>query len=170
MFGISFFFQLNRNVEWYWKQKANEKKKVDRYFNMMWIAKQTNYRREEELLPGCNCDSCLSVIANPFCSTHWLTHSTVSEGAKQFSIHRCLRNGNASSFPCRTIGQPTPLYHFHRVTGRFSPPLFRTSCKALSVWDPPQVRMIILHSGQQTLANVPENSDGVTEVERERAR
>lgn len=61
-----------------------------------------NYPENELTLNSLCCSSC-RVITNPFCSTQWLTHSTVPEGAKSFFIHYCLLNDIASSFPCRTI-------------------------------------------------------------------
>lgn len=102
------------------------------------------------------CSSCCRVIANPFCSTQWLTHSTVPEGAKRFFIHHCLLNDIASSFPRRTIRQPTPLNHFHRVTGRFLRRNFHTSCEPSPAFNQPQVGVIISRSGQQPPHDCPQ--------------
>lgn len=115
--------------------------------------------------------SCHRVITNPFCSTQWLTHSTVPKGAKRFFIRHCLLNDIASSFPRRTIRRPTPLNHFRResqaVFSEAAPALLRTSCEASPALNQPQVR-VDYNTQRRPLANVPKNSDGVIEVERER--
>lgn len=47
------------------------------------------------------CCSCLeaSIITNPFCSTQWLTHSTIPEGAKSFSYTTVCLMTSPHHFP-----------------------------------------------------------------------
>lgn len=107
-------------------------------------------RRASPCCCYCSSSSCHRVITNPFCSTQWLTHSTVPERAKGFFIRHCLLNDIASSFPRRTIRRPTPLNHFRResqaVFSEAAPALLRTSCEASAALNQPQVRVIITHS------------------------
>jgi len=51
-----------------------------------------------------------SIITNPFCSTQWLTHSKIPEGAEKLFIHSLL-NDIASSSPRRLILGPLCVSH-----------------------------------------------------------
>lgn len=126
-----------------------------------------NYPENELTLNSLCCSSC-RVITNPFCSTQWLTHSTVPEGAKSFFIRYCLLNDIASSFPCRTIRGRRSRIISTVVRSRFlwsSTMLFRTSCEGPAFKN--HTRSAWLYRAAQTATNALRNSDGIIKAERD---
>lgn len=71
------------------------------YFQIIMSNSVNQQPRNQPTLSSLPCCSCLqaSIIANPFCSTQWLTHSTIPEGAKSFSYTTVCLMTSPHHFP-----------------------------------------------------------------------
>ena len=75
------------------------------YFRIIVSNSVNQQPRNQPTLSSLPCCSCLqaSIIANPFCSTQWLTHSTIPEGAKSFSYTTVCLMTSPHHFPAELL-------------------------------------------------------------------